>query len=83
MREFGIGLTFRPATPDALAAAVRTLHEHSEPDELLQQIRLAKRKYSWSAAARATLLGYRAASAMEEAVQQGDDECAIETTSAF
>ena len=46
------------ATPAALAAAIRQLFERVAPGEVAEQLRLARERYSWSAAAEATLAGY-------------------------
>ncbi|HYO09348.1 MAG TPA: glycosyltransferase family 4 protein [Tepidisphaeraceae bacterium] len=78
MRDFPIGRTFRPATAEALAKAVRQLHEEVDPEALLREIRAARNKYSWSSAASATLLGYRAAM---EPVRESHD-CEVGTTPA-
>jgi glycosyltransferase involved in cell wall biosynthesis len=59
--EFPIGTTFAEHTPEALAAAVRELHDSSHRAELQRQMDAARRHFTWDAAARATLAGYAAA----------------------
>ncbi|HEY2584131.1 MAG TPA: glycosyltransferase family 4 protein [Tepidisphaeraceae bacterium] len=56
--EFEIGTTFDDLTPHGLASAVRRLFDHVPHGDLAAQIRAARRRYSWSAAAEATLAGY-------------------------
>jgi glycosyltransferase involved in cell wall biosynthesis len=80
MSEFGIGLTFHPQTAEALAKAVRQLHEHPDSSSFTQEIRAAREKYSWAASARATLGGYRSVLQMKLNVEPHD--CVVETTTA-
>lgn len=70
MHKFDIGVTFDRHTPDALAAAVRTLHEERDPATLARQIRAARDEHSWAAAASASVQGYRAA--LEPRVELND-----------
>ena len=70
MHKFGIGVTFDQHTPDALAAAVRKLHDERDPAALAQHIRAARDEHSWAAAASATVQGYRAA--LEPRVELND-----------
>lgn len=77
--EYKIGEIFRDATPEALAASIRTLHEGARTDDVLNQIRAAKRRFSWHAAAGATLAGYALA---EEGRKEADD-CAVATNLAL
>lgn len=56
--EYEIGQTFADLTPRGLAGAVKTLFDRVPAGEVARQIRLARRHYSWSAAAEATLAGY-------------------------
>ncbi|MGN6625276.1 MAG: glycosyltransferase family 4 protein [Tepidisphaeraceae bacterium] len=56
--EFGIGTTFHTRLPAALAEAVRRLFEQTNPDDLGDQIADARRSYSWSNSAAATLHAY-------------------------
>jgi glycosyltransferase involved in cell wall biosynthesis len=59
--QFRIGTTFREATPEALATAVRAVCEHGATHDIAEEIRGAKERFSWRAAAVATLAGYAAA----------------------
>jgi glycosyltransferase involved in cell wall biosynthesis len=56
--EFAIGTSFRQATPQALAAAVRALYDEPARATLLEQIRSAKSRFSWRASAGATIDAY-------------------------
>lgn len=67
--EFKIGQTFAEPTPQALASAIQALYSQNQQD-LLNQIRLAKRRYSWQETARATIAGYAQAA---EKVTEADD----------
>lgn len=62
--EYEIGTTFDDLTPHGLAAAVRRLFEGVSHADVAEQIRAARRHYSWSAAAEATLAGYGMAPAL-------------------
>jgi glycosyltransferase involved in cell wall biosynthesis len=76
-----LGETFCGESSDALANAVQTLH--ASPDRnLIDQIRAAKRRYSWHGAASATAAGYALALSQQRRSQQSDD-CTIETTPAL
>jgi glycosyltransferase involved in cell wall biosynthesis len=59
--EFRIGATFREATPEALASAVRAVCEQGAAGEIAREIRAAKQRFSWRQAALATLAGYATA----------------------
>ena len=60
LAEFPIGIAFKGETPEALAGAIRELHENPPGGSaaLHQQIRRAKDRYSWRHAAAATINGY-------------------------
>jgi glycosyltransferase involved in cell wall biosynthesis len=73
--QFKIGTTFNDATPEALAEAVLKLNSTDQQD-VVKQIRLAKRRYSWQDSARLTIAGYELA---DEKVTQEND-CPITTT---
>jgi glycosyltransferase involved in cell wall biosynthesis len=77
-KQYQIGETFKDPTPAALASAIRALTTDKQVD-LLEQIRAARRRFSWSAAASATLNGYALA---HEGRRVGDD-CPTETTPAL
>lgn len=77
--EFQIGTTFTEYTPAALAAAVQSLHAQHNTMELLGQIRAAKQRFSWEAAARATLGGYAKA---EQNKSTETHDCRVATTPA-
>jgi len=77
LNEYRIGQTFTEPTPHALAQAVRQLHS-APADDLAQQVQLAKRRYSWKEAARATFAGYAAET--EPIVPEHD--CIVSTTAA-
>jgi glycosyltransferase involved in cell wall biosynthesis len=76
--QFRIGTTFAQATEASLVAAVRALHEAQDPRQLEEQIRAAKRRFSWHEAAGATIAGYMAA---QESGMQSDD-CSVQTSTA-
>jgi glycosyltransferase involved in cell wall biosynthesis len=76
--EFPIGTTFDGESPEALAAAVVELHLAAGRDELGRQIEAARRRFTWHAAAGATIGGYLAAL---EAVNEVND-CVLGTTPA-
>jgi glycosyltransferase involved in cell wall biosynthesis len=57
--QYKIGTTFTQDTPDALAAAIRELCEGETPLHMLEEIRAARRHFSWGDAAAATVAGYR------------------------
>ena len=78
LSEFAIGTTFEDMTPRALADAVRALEAEDVQAKLVSETRAAKRRYSWHAAASATLAGYSLA---REARTETHD-CAVETTTA-
>ncbi len=91
--QFRIGSSFRQATPAALAAAVRSLYEPLAGPRITEQIRLAREKFSWHAAAEATIAAYAAhrdcrnpsidpATERVVTVHGRLDDCAIATTSA-
>jgi glycosyltransferase involved in cell wall biosynthesis len=77
-KQYQIGETFKDPTPAALASAIRALNTDKQVD-LLEKIRAARRRVSWSAAASATLNGYALA---HEGRRVGDD-CPTETTPAL
>ncbi len=60
MQEFKVGLTFRDRTSDGLAAAIEELFKTINPEELESQLHAARKHFSWSTAAAATLEGYDA-----------------------
>jgi glycosyltransferase involved in cell wall biosynthesis len=57
-KEFEIGATFNDITSAGLATAIRNFFERANPDDVTEEIRLAKLQYSWSTAAEVTLAGY-------------------------
>jgi glycosyltransferase involved in cell wall biosynthesis len=69
--QFQIGTTFGESTPQALAEAVRALHDGAAP-EILQHMRATRQHFSWPASAAATLAGYSLS-------QEGRDthDCAV------
>lgn len=84
MSEFKVGATFRSAQPAALTAAVHELYADAVDGRLIEQMRAAKRRYSWQEAARATIAGYEASSKFRrvdqpEVIEQTDDR-AVPTT---
>ena len=58
--EYPIGTTFERELPQELAAAVRRLHEGPDLKSLERNIRAARRRFTWHAAAGATIAGYSA-----------------------
>jgi glycosyltransferase involved in cell wall biosynthesis len=82
--QFRVGETFAQETPAALAEAVSRLHAGGSGAGLIEQIRAAKRRFSWDQAARATLAGYD--KVMDAVATQGrrqTDDRAVEATVAF
>ena len=59
LEQFRVGTGFGNASPQAVAAAVRELHEHP-PQDLTAGLAQARRRFSWEGAARATIDGYSA-----------------------
>lgn len=58
LADHRIGVSCRGDTPADLADAVRSLHEQGARGDLCGQMRAAKRRHSWHAAAGITLAGY-------------------------
>ncbi len=79
LEQYKIGTTFAEFTPQALASAVQALHAGGDVTALLRHMREAKQRFSWDAAARATLCGY--AKAEEESTETHD--CRVATTPAY
>jgi glycosyltransferase involved in cell wall biosynthesis len=82
LNEFRIGVTFPESEVDQLVAAVRELFEDGDVRcGLSDEIRAAKHRFSWQAAAGATIDGYQLA---PERATRGTatDDCAVETISA-
>jgi glycosyltransferase involved in cell wall biosynthesis len=78
-KEFKVGVTFENSTPEDLAAAVMSLHGSDDRQEIVAQIRAAKRRLSWDHSARATIAGYE----MAYERRREADACAVETTPAL
>jgi glycosyltransferase involved in cell wall biosynthesis len=78
-KQYDIGQTFSDATPRGLAAAIRTLHADQKGRDILEEIRSAKRRFSWHAAATATLHGY----ALAHDGRRVAHDCPTETTPAL
>ena len=76
--EYRLGETFETGSADALAAAVRRLHEGTDTGELERDIRAARRRFTWQAAAGVTIAAY--SQAREPALEPND--CALGTTAA-
>jgi glycosyltransferase involved in cell wall biosynthesis len=76
--QYKVGRTFREASAEKLADAIRSLHT-DPPENLIDEIRSAKRRFSWNAAASATLAGYALA---HEGRREASD-CPAETTPAL
>lgn len=70
LAEYPIGVTFDGESPEDLAAAVRKLHEEPNEESLDHGIRAARRRFTWQAAAGATLAGY---SMKPQAALEADD----------
>lgn len=77
--EYPVGTTFDGEIPEALAAAVEALHATGGREELERHILAARRRFTWQAAAGATISAY-AAAASEAAADIND--CALGTTPA-
>jgi glycosyltransferase involved in cell wall biosynthesis len=82
LNRFRIGVAVQDLRPQGLAAAVRSLIEGPGREGLGEQLRAAKRAFSWEAAAAVTLEAYEAVTAarLQEATQA--DGCVLETTPA-
>jgi glycosyltransferase involved in cell wall biosynthesis len=78
-KQYDIGETFRDATAEGLAGAIRTLHVNEMGRDILEEIRSAKRRFSWNAAAPATLHGY----ALAHEGRRVAHDCPTETTPAL
>ena len=76
--EYRMGTTFQNGSAVQLAGAVRRLHEGYEARALEQDIREAQRRFTWRAAAGATIAGYSLAA--QPAAETHD--CALGTTAA-
>ena len=74
--QFKVGATFKEPTPEQLVAAIGSLYIDGAGQHLVEQISAARRKFSWEAAAAATVAGYGAA------IEQGAGEhgCNYQTT---
>jgi glycosyltransferase involved in cell wall biosynthesis len=59
--EYEIGTTFEGRSAEGLAAALRRLHEESDGAELERNIAAACRRFTWHAAAGATIAAYASA----------------------
>ena len=77
--NYRIGEIFHDHTPESLAAAVKSLHAAPDPAALLREIRQARQRFSWKAAANATLAGYARAGEGRSAA----NDCAAQTTPAL
>jgi len=76
--EYPIGTTFETGSCHGLADAVGRLHATGHLHELERQIEAARRRFTWHAAACATLRGYAAATQSEILL----NDCAFGTTPA-
>jgi glycosyltransferase involved in cell wall biosynthesis len=61
LEEFRVGVVCRDHTANALSDAIGELCETDCHEQIVQQMKLAKQKYSWTTAAGATLVGYQRA----------------------
>jgi glycosyltransferase involved in cell wall biosynthesis len=77
--EYTIGRTFDGTSPQDLAAAVRGLHEGSDAAGLERNIVAARARYTWHAAAGATLAGYSAPEAAPQ-VRKHTNDCRLGTS---
>jgi glycosyltransferase involved in cell wall biosynthesis len=67
LAEFPFGVTYRGQAPEALARAICQLHEQGAADRgaaVHEQVRRAKRRYSWDQAAAKTIAAYGAVNAV-------------------
>jgi glycosyltransferase involved in cell wall biosynthesis len=79
--QFKVGETFGESSAAGLAAAIQALHATADRARLIEQIRLAKRRFSWGAAASATIAGY--ALARDEGRKETVGDCTAETNPAL
>jgi glycosyltransferase involved in cell wall biosynthesis len=82
--EYSIGTTFDTGSPRDLAAAVQALHAAPKLDELDRNLAAARKRFTWHAAAGATLAGYAAQRepVAETTDETTSDDCALGTTAA-
>jgi glycosyltransferase involved in cell wall biosynthesis len=77
--QYQVGETFADGTAKGLADAISALHANPGREDVVKEIRAAKRRFSWSAAASATIAGYcRVPEGRREA-----DACSVQTTPAL
>jgi glycosyltransferase involved in cell wall biosynthesis len=77
--QYKVGETFGESTAEALAGAIMRLHDGTEAGRLIEEIRAAKRRFSWGAAASATIAGYAMA---HEGRKESAGDCTAETNPA-
>jgi glycosyltransferase involved in cell wall biosynthesis len=71
-----IGVTFDDPTPANLAVAANRLYSDVEPRLLLDEIRAAKKRFSWQDAAAVAIAAYGTTTERRAA----EHECSLETT---
>ncbi|MDB5318731.1 MAG: glycosyl transferase [Phycisphaerales bacterium] len=79
--QYKVGETFKESSAAGLADAIRALHgAATDSVRLIEEIRLAKRRFSWGAAASATIAGYALA---HEGRKEAAGDCPAETNPAL
>jgi hypothetical protein len=79
--QYKVGETFKESTAAALAGAIAGLHDGgADAGRLIEEIRAAKRRFSWGAAASATIAGYAMA---HEGRKEAAGDCPAETNPAL
>jgi len=80
--EYEIGTTFETGSPEGLAQAVHELHDMNRCPRVEDRIFAARRRFTWAAAAAATVAGCaRVGEAAREPVTEAND-CVLGTTPA-
>jgi glycosyltransferase involved in cell wall biosynthesis len=79
--QYKVGETFTESTAVGLAAAIERLHgDETHAARLIEEIRAAKRRFSWGAASSATIAGYAMA---QEGRKEAAGDCPAETNPAL
>ena len=79
--QYQVGETFTESTAAGLAGAIERLHDDgTDAGRLIEEIRAAKRRFSWGAASSATIAGYAMAQAGRK---EAASDCPAETNPAL
>lgn len=80
--EYEIGTTFDTGSVDGLTSAVRELHDTTRQARLEARIRAARERFTWAAAAAATVAGYSPASRVQTEQAEEVHDCVLGPTPA-